>query len=286
MIELYNFLDGKNLCNIFASLIVEKINETFPYAITEISVINVRNFFVVRGVTNSYVVINCAEILKEFIEKYDEERSKTVRIIDIIQYSVEPNVKTSFICNYHFKKENYKKLQEFIDQKAKEQIYLNLKIDDHNKMVFYDSNKNRNDVIDLLSSFFDDYKYYEFSFENEQYVSDKFFGLSNNGEKLYHMLLKYVWFNVSSLGITKELNVQLSSNEKISNTNNLNVNFNILNDNHIVKTSWLESLILDVFPFEYFDLENTFDLNEYSILNTETPKPWEKYDKINELVLF
>ena len=100
------------------------------------------------------------------------------------------------------------------------------------------------------------------------------------------MLLKYVWFNVSNLGITKELNVQLSSNEKISNTNNLNINFNILNDNHIVKTSWLESLILDVFPFEYFDLENTFDLNEYSILNTETPKPWEKYDKINELVLF
>jgi hypothetical protein len=285
MIEVYNFLDGKNLCNIFASLIVEKINETFPYAITEISVINVRNFFVIKGTTNSDVIVNCANILKEFIEKYDEEISKTIRVIDIIQYSVGPNIKTSFICNYHFKKENYNELQEFIDQKAKEQIYLNLKIDDINKIVFYSSNKDKNETIGLISNFFDGYQYYEYNFENEQYVSDKFFGLSNNGEKLYHMLLKYVWFNVSSLGITKELNVQLSSNEKISNIDNLNINFDILNDNHIVKTSWLESLILDVFPFEYSELEKSFDLNEYSVLNTESPKPWEKYDRINELVL-
>jgi len=285
MIEVYNFLDGKNLCNIFASLIVEKINETFPYAITEISVINVRNFFVVKGTTNSDVIVNCANILKEFIEKYDEEISKTIRVIDIIQYSVDPNIKTSFICNYHFKKENYNELQKFIDQKAKEQIYLNLKIDDINKIVFYSSNKDKNETIGLISNFFDGYQYYEYNFENDQYVSDKFFGLSNNGEKLYHMLLKYVWFNVSSLGITKELNVQLSSNEKISNIDNLNINFDILNDNHIVKTSWLESLILDVFPFEYSELEKSFDLNEYSVLNTESPKPWEKYDRINELVL-
>jgi hypothetical protein len=285
MIEVYNFLDGKNLCNIFASLIVEKINETFPYAITEISVINVRNFFVVKGTTNSDVIVNCANILKEFIEKYDEEISKTIRVIDIIQYSVDPNIKTSFICNYHFKKENYNELQKFIDQKAKEQIYLNLKIDDINKIVFYSSNKDKNETIGLISNFFDGYQYYEYNFENEQYVSDKFFGLSNNGEKLYHMLLKYVWFNVSSLGITKELNVRLSSNEKISNIDNLNINFDILNDNHIVKTSWLESLILDVFPFEYSELEKSFDLNEYSVLNTESPKPWEKYDRINELVL-
>jgi len=285
MIELYNFLDGKNLCNIFAGLIVEKINETFPYAITEISVINVRNFFVVRGVTNSDVVINCSDILKEFIEKYDEEKTKTIRVIDIIKYSVDDEVKSNFICNYHFKKEKYKELQDFINQKTKEQIYINLKIDDHNKMDFYDSNKNRGEVINLLSSFFDDYKYHEFSFENEQYVSDRFFGLSNNGEKLYHMLLKYVWFNVSSLGITKELNIQLTSNEKIPNINNLNINFNILNDNHIVKTSLLESLILDVFPFEYSELEKTFDLNNYSVLNTDESNPWEKYDRINELVL-
>jgi hypothetical protein len=285
MFELYNFLYGKNLFNIFASLIVEKINETFPYAITEISVINVRNFFVVRGVTNSDVVINCADTLKEFIEKYDEERAKTVRVIDVIQYSFNDEIKSNFICNYHFKKEKHKELQNFIDQKAKEQIYLNLKIDDINKIIFYNSNKNEGEVSDLFSTFFNGYKFYEFNFENEQYVSDRFFGLSNNGEKLYHMLLKYVWFNVSILGITKELNVQLSSNEKISNTNNLNVNFNILNDNHIVKTSWLESLILDVFPFEYSELEKTFDLNGYSILNTESSNPWEKYDRINELVL-
>ena len=48
MVEVYNFLDGKHLCNIFASLIVNKINESFPEANTKISVINVRNLFGVK----------------------------------------------------------------------------------------------------------------------------------------------------------------------------------------------------------------------------------------------
>ena len=50
--KYYNFLDGENLCNIFASLIVNKINESFPNANTEISVINVRNFFIIKGYFN------------------------------------------------------------------------------------------------------------------------------------------------------------------------------------------------------------------------------------------
>ena len=56
MIEVSSFLSGKNLCNIFADLIVKKINEEFPDAKTQISVINVRNFFIVKGVTTSDIV--------------------------------------------------------------------------------------------------------------------------------------------------------------------------------------------------------------------------------------
>ena len=41
MVELYNNLDGKNLCNIFASVIVNKINDSCVDAITEITVVNV-----------------------------------------------------------------------------------------------------------------------------------------------------------------------------------------------------------------------------------------------------
>jgi hypothetical protein len=54
---------------------------------------------------------------------------------------------------------------------------------------------------------------------------------------------------------------------KIEDMDNLNVNFVLNNNNHIVKTEWLESLVLDVFPFTSYELTKTFnditDLEEY-----------------------
>ena len=65
MIEVSSFLSGKNLCNIFADLVVKKINEVTPDAKTQITVINVRNFFIVKGVTTSDSVINLSDILRK-----------------------------------------------------------------------------------------------------------------------------------------------------------------------------------------------------------------------------
>jgi hypothetical protein len=183
MIEVYNFLDGKNLCNIFASLIVGKINELFPDAETEITVLNVRNFFIVRGKTNSDVVINCAEIFQDFIKTYDEEKSKTIRVIDVIQYTTKPNESTNFISNYHFKKDTFKNLKSFLNQKAKENIYINIKIDQINDVVFFDSNLDDIKTIEHLKPHFNNYNFYRYDFSNETFTSDKFFGLSNNNEK-------------------------------------------------------------------------------------------------------
>ena len=76
--EVYNFLDGKNLCNIFASIVVNKINETFPNAKTEITVINVRNFFTIKGRTNSDQVLIISDFFQDFMNKYDEELSNSI----------------------------------------------------------------------------------------------------------------------------------------------------------------------------------------------------------------
>jgi hypothetical protein len=88
-IEFYNFLDGKNLCNIFANLIVKKINEELPDAKTDISVVNVRNFFIVKGVTTYNEPLNLAELLQSFLKQFDGELSNKVRVIDSILYNKE-----------------------------------------------------------------------------------------------------------------------------------------------------------------------------------------------------
>ena len=128
MIEVYNFLGGKNLCNIFASLIVDKINEFFPDAETEITVVNVRNFFVVKGRTNSESVINCAETLQEFLENYDEELSKTVKVIDTIFYNTKVD---NNIINIQYNLEKKKNerilyIQNFLNSLTKDKIYMSV----------------------------------------------------------------------------------------------------------------------------------------------------------------
>ena len=69
------------------------------------------------------------------------------------------------------------------------------------------------------------------------------------------------------------------SDENFKDINSENIIFKISNNDHIVKTEWLESLVLDVFPFDSGSLLNTFTEEN---LETKT----EELDLINELILF
>ena len=68
------------------------------------------------------------------------------------------------------------------------------------------------------------------------------------------------------------------SNEHYEDINSENIIFKINNNDHIVKTEWLESLVLDVFPFDKNSLMETF--NE---LNLE--EKVQDLNLINELIL-
>jgi hypothetical protein len=291
MIEVYNFLDGKNLCNIFASLIVEKINEFFSDAQTEITVVNVRNFFIVKGRTNSESVINCAETLQEFLENYDEELSKTVKVIDTILYNTKVDNELINISYDLEKKKNDRVLhiQNFLNGLLKDKIYINIKIDDEKKYVFYDSQyKDEFKILEILSNEFIDYNIVKIDLSNVVYTSERYYGLSNNTEKFYHILLRYITHHLFSLGISKKVIIELFSDEQIFTLDNLNVEFS-LDGQHIVKKDWLESLVLDVFPFEYSELKTKFNFNNIKthdeIITNNDLCVWKKLDLSKEFVL-
>ena len=63
------------------------------------------------------------------------------------------------------------------------------------------------------------------------------------------------------------MELSLYSNINVNDIDNNNCKFEILNNNHIVKTEWLRSLILDVFPFEYSKLVSKFGNFNYSDLD-------------------
>jgi hypothetical protein len=289
-IEVYNFLNGKNLCNIFASLIVNKINDKSPNANTEVSVINVGGFFVVKGQTSSDEVITVATIFTDFLKDYDEELSKKIRVIDIIKYSSDFKSSNIKITHNYNKITDGKvsKIKNLLDYNAKNKLYFNLKlIGDY---VYYSCLElDQPLVLEILNDNFNGCNLVKIDMSNETYVSDRYYGLSNNNEKLYHLLLKNIANNVFYLGISKELNMSFYTGYDTKDISNLNSVFTINNNNHIVKTSWLESLILDVFPFNYDEIVTYFNLEGYDssceILNNVDSFPWEKLDRIGEMVL-
>ena len=289
-IEFYNFLDGKNLCNIFANLIVKEINNKLPDAKTDISVINVRNFFIVKGTTTYNEVINLAELFQNYLKKYDTELSNKVRVIDSILYNKvvdqEPlNLKEVFIKSQEKK---YQHLQQKLNRYTKKKVYFNFKLQERTNHVYYDcSSEQLSTVITILEEQFPEYVLVKSDFSQEIYISDKVYGLSNNN-RLYHFLLWSIKNHIFELGISKKLDVSLYSDVNINEMDNLTVNFVLHNDNHIVKTEWLESLVLDVFPFDVESLKTKFgnvdDLEEL-IMGTDEVYPFKQLSYSKDFIL-
>lgn len=260
-VEVYNFLDGKNLCNIFANLIVNKINESFPDARTEITVVNVRNFFIIKGQTTSEVLINISELFQEYLNKYNEELSKKIRVFDMVLYGISVPVLPLTIYHEEIKKitQRTNQLQKYINEFAKNKIYFNIKVDDDSNLVYFDcSDDQYNEVKNILLKKFDGYEYVKYDFSNEVYVSDKLYGLTNHNEKPYILLLNHITDHLFKLGISKEVKMSINTSINTSDLNNESINLKLENNNHIVKKEWLESLIMDVFPFELEVLKTKF----------------------------
>ena len=289
-IEFYNFLDGKNLCNIFANLIVKEINTIIPDSKTDISVINVRNFFIVKGTTTFNEVINLAELFQNFLKEYDTELSNKVRVIDSILYNKEVeqeplNLKEVFIKSQEKK---YQSLQEKLNSYTKEKIYFNFKLQERTNHVYYDcSSEQLSTVINILEEQFPGYVLVKSDFSQEIYVSDKIYGLSNNN-RLYHFLLWSIKNHIFNLSISKKLDVSLYSDVSVEEMDNLTVNFVLHNDGHIVKTDWLESLVLDVFPFDVESLKSKFgkiDDLEGHIMGTNKEYPFNELSFVKDFIL-
>ena len=83
--------------------------------------------------------------------------------------------------------------------------------------------------------------------------------------------------------------MKLYSKYRPCEIDNLNSEFEILNDNHTVRTTWLRSLILDVFPFTYKNLLSSFDVSNYDstieIISPNDKLLWEKLDVVSEMVM-
>ena len=288
--EVYNFLDGNNLCNIFANLLVNKYEELSPNSKTEIKVINLRNFFVVRGVTSCEEVCNITELFQNFVSKFKSEMTQDIRVINLITHNPDFDFKTINISHSSdvYINNQTSEFTEFVNSFSSNNIYFNLKINTITKHILYDCvDDSTAKVIDILENKFKDFQLLKYDMSNEIYFSDSFYGKSKTS-RVYDVLLKDIENHIFTLGLGKNFICNLSSSTDIKEIENINVSLNILNDNYIVNNNWLESLILDVFPFDneslidnYKELlSKDFDLMSNGKIN------FNKLNYISDFVLF
>jgi len=286
MIEVSSFLSGKNLCNIFADLIVKEINKVSPDAITEIKVINVRSFFIVKGFTSSEKIVNVSDILSDLYQGYDENLVKTVRVIDVIIYNKKIDRKLNInIQNNNQTKKIEVNLLVICNKLQKEGYYLNLKV--HDKNLFYDFEHSVEYVHEYICSNFKGYNCIKDDFSNDVYASDLIYGLSDNYEKYYHFLLNKISFNLLSRGFSTSLNLSISSNNNLEDIDSDNINLSIHNKTTI-NNEKLESLILDIFSFKLSDIKNEFNLSDFDLIDSLTETDyvtcWENYNGTKDLM--
>ena len=275
MIEVSSFLTNKSLCNIFADKIVKKISEVTPNAKTQITVLNVRSFFIVRGYTSSEVVVNVSDILSEIYEKYESELVKTVRVVDTILYNktTDEKLKVSHKENRVTNKV-INELEKTCNLLQKEGFYISIKVDGDN--LYYDFEHEVDFDPTYINHKFENYNCIKDDFSNEIYVSDAIYGLSNDSYKYYHIILRKISYNLLNRGFTSDVCLNINSNLDLKNINSDNINLSIGNSG-IIKKETLESLILDNFNFDLDSLSNEFDLSSFGYNVGDETTIWENY---------
>lgn len=89
-----------SICNLLADFIVTKIDKEFN---TKIQVTDCVNFYVINGKTKSSIVLDMAEITKEFNEKFESFLNgvEVIRTIDIIEYSKDLTPPTKLTYTFY-----------------------------------------------------------------------------------------------------------------------------------------------------------------------------------------
>jgi hypothetical protein len=287
----YNYLDGKNLCNIFANLIVEELQKESPDIKTEISVINVGNFFVVKGRTTSTKVLNVTDIFANYLKTSTKKSVENLRVIDTLLYNSPFSFNFLNLSETFEKNSLYDSFDVFVKYHSTNDLFFNCQLDEQNSTILFDCDaKDVEKVNNLIKEKFPNYSIMKVDLSNEVYVSDRFYGLSMNFEKLYHVLLFYIKNHLFQKGMSSKLVVGIKSNSYYNEIDNLNVSLNLSGSKIIVNQEWLESLILDVFPFRMDEIYESLNLSECNLMNELTPSSkrscWENLDLISDLILY
>lgn len=273
--EYTTILYGKNLCNMLANVVIEEYKNIEDNNISEISVTNTGNFLILNGKTTIKKVLNFSPIFSEYIFSiYGTEIN--FNVIDLINYDYSFDDVDLFLDINLSLDENFVVLDV---SSMKSQGFLKV-YDSLNKIV----TNNISLYEEISHKLVKDYSIVKID-ELNCFISDRFFGLSLNKEKVYTTYLKYIFYHLTEKYLCKNINFKLHYTGNIKNITWENMDFKVESSDNRVSIEWIESLILDIFNFNYVQIINDLDLTKYNFINEINGDVcWKKRDRIGEMI--
>ena len=272
----YTISYGKNLSNLLANRIIEEFSLIDNDHVTNIFVIDLGQFVVVKGVTSINNPLNYSQLFTLYCQD-DLNIDKNFNVIDLIEYNYISN---NNVVN--------------IDLSFTKNCLLNenLKIESHG---FYDIKSNSNFILHNNQRVFDELILIpEFSNytglkqkDNFIYTSDEVYGLNLISKKIYYYFLKYISYNIFEKNLSRDINFKLFYVGNLHELNWENIDFEVSSNSLIVSNEWTKSLILDLFDFNYKSIKKHLSLDNYDFSNEilSNDRCWKKRDKVSEIIL-
>lgn len=246
---LSNIGDRNFIVNSLSNFLVDKLGVDNS---SIIKVLDLGNFFVIKGKTNSKEILNLNDVISEFNEKYSQfcESLKITNTIDLIQYD----------CNL----EDSKKLTLTLHNTEKSDFH-------YKQIDFFKENKLANDFHFVVEEITQDNLSYESTFPH---------GYSFNQGKLLYFLIKKMFYKIpSSYPITT---LTITVDETIGGDDYLQVYDNFLG----TYDETVKSAILDGIDFTKSQIESEMkkvDCN-YDLLNPLSEHPYLIEGKKYEII--
>jgi hypothetical protein len=281
-IIVYNPYYGKNLCNLLSNSIVDKISSQNPESYINITVSNLRGFFMVCGETSHTDKINLTELFSDVMNTIPEELKIPVKVFDLLEYNKPRKLETMVLSETFSKyRTNFKDsydILKLINEFNKQKVYTNIR---KVGTEYYLQSINETD-----HKF--DFEYNKWEPNEITFTSDPIFGKDWRSEKSYYMLIRYIAYTLFESNICSSVNISLTTTE----TENLtweNVKLNINSNSLITTRRWAESLILDIFDFNIDNIISELNLRDYDfkneIFHTQETYPWMNRTKLKDVVL-
>lgn len=261
----------RGLVNRFADFIVSELSKDNNF----VSIINVTyldSFFVINGITESDKVLNIGPIKDKFFELnkgiLEDLGIKQTNTIDVIKYNKKPEIPTTHCFEFYnsdrvlFKKETIN-LIKHLDSEYESINYFNEFIVESNKFI-----TNHFTIIPEMV-----------------FTSEYPYGYSVNSNRSYLYYCEYICNHLFKTINMEYVNFKFST-LKDEKTNDQLIS---IKTDSIYGDDYIKSLILDVFDFN-IDKFVSDNLSGYDVKNEIDSqlekKPWNKVDRMNDMVIF